>query len=199
MQPFVQRNYRWLVHLGCLAPLGWIAWLAATGGLTVNPIQDLTQRTGKIALVLLLLTLACSSANLIFRFRLALKMRRTLGLYTFLYAVLHMLIFVGLDYGFDWGQIGVAIVKKPFVLAGLAAFTILLLLAVTSFDRWKVWLGKGWKRLHRLVYLVGGLVILHYTWSVKADIRVPLLYGAVLLGLLLLRLPALRRRIASLK
>lgn len=192
-----QRNYRWMVHAGALAPLTWMTWLAVTGGLTVNPIQDLTLRTGKTALVLLLITLACSPANLFLRWKWALKARRTLGLYTFLYATLHMLIFVALDYGFDLGLILAAVLEKRFVLVGLAAFTILLLLAVTSFDYWKVRLRKNWKRLHRLVYLAGVLVIVHYAWSVKADIRVPLLYGGLLLALLVVRIPAVRRRCAA--
>jgi sulfoxide reductase heme-binding subunit YedZ len=196
LSDLLQRNYRWLAHAGSLAPLAWMAWLAGTGGLTVNPIQDLTLRTGKAALILLLISLACSPANLIFGFRWAIKVRRTLGLYAFLYAALHLLIFAGLDYGFNLSLIGAAIVEKRFVLAGFAAFTILLLLAVTSFDRWKVILGKNWKRLHRLVYLAGILVIVHYVWLVKADVRVPLLYGLLLFGLLVLRLPALRKHLA---
>lgn len=196
MAGFWQRNVRWLVHVGALAPLAWMLWLAASGGLTVNPIQDLTLRTGKTALVLLLLTLACSPLNLLLGWRWALKARRTLGLYAFMYATLHVLIFVALDYGFDLRLIGAAVVEKRFVLVGLLAFTILLLLAVTSFDGWKVRLRKNWKRLHRLVYLAGGLVIVHYAWSVKADIRVPLLYGVVLLVLLVLRIPAIRKKVA---
>lgn len=197
MAGFWRRNYRWLTHAGALAPLAWMLWLAASGGLTVNPIQDLTLRTGKTALVLLLGSLACSPANLLLGWKWALKVRRTLGLYAFLYASLHVLIFVALDYGFDLGLILAAAVEKRFVWVGMLAFTILLLLAATSFDYWKVRLRKNWKRLHQMVYLAGGLVVVHYAWSVKADIRVPLLYGALLAVLLALRLPVVKRRILA--
>lgn len=192
MAKFWRQNYRWLVHAGALAPLGWMLWLAITGGLTVNPIQDLTLRTGRTALVLLLLTLACSPANRFLGWRWAIKIRRTLGLYTFGYTALHALIFVALDYGFDLRLIGAAVVEKRFVLVGMAAFTILLALAVTSFDQWKVRLRKNWKRLHRLVYLAGVLAVLHYAWAVKADLRLPLASGVVLVILLALRLPAFK-------
>ena len=186
---FCQRNYRWAVHTGALAPLAWTLWLVFSGGLTVNPIQDLTLRTGRTALVLLLFSLACSPANRWLKWKWALKARRTLGLYAFFYALLHVLIFTVLDYGLDLRLILAAAVEKRFVLVGMGAFTILLLLAITSFDYWKVRLRKNWKRLHRLVYLAGGLVIVHYAWAVKSDVRVPLAYGAVLLFLLVLRLP----------
>jgi sulfoxide reductase heme-binding subunit YedZ len=186
---FWQRNYRWAVHAGALAPFAWTLWLVVSDGLTVNPIQDLTLRTGRTALVLLLASLACSPANRWLKWKWALKARRTLGLYAFFYALLHVLIFTVLDYGLDLPLIFAAAVEKRFVLVGMGAFTILLLLAVTSFDYWKVRLRKNWKRLHRLVYLAGGLVILHYAWAVKSDVRVPLAYGAVLLFLLVLRLP----------
>jgi len=192
-----ERSFRWLVHLAALAPFAWTAWLTATGGLTINPIQDLTLRTGKAALVLLLTSLACTPVNLVFGFKPALKARRTLGLYAFLYAALHFLIFVGLDYTFNLSLIWSGITEKRFVLAGLAAFILLSLLALTSFTWWQKRMGKRWKQLHRLVYLAGILVIVHYIWLVKADIRPPLLFGALLLVLLALRLPAVRKRVAN--
>jgi sulfoxide reductase heme-binding subunit YedZ len=126
-----------------------------------------------------------------------LKARRTLGLYAFLYAALHFLIFVGLDYTFNLSLIWSGITEKRFVLAGLAAFILLSLLALTSFTWWQKRMGKRWKQLHRLVYLAGILVIVHYIWLVKADIRPPLLFGALLLVLLALRLPAVRKRVAN--
>jgi sulfoxide reductase heme-binding subunit YedZ len=182
-----------LVHLAGLVPLAWLIFDFLTGNLTVNPIQAATLRTGKAALVFLILSLACTPLNTVFGFRWALKVRRALGLYAFFYASLHFLIFIGLDYGFDPVLLREAIFEKRYALVGLAAFLLLLPLAITSTRGWMKRLGQGWTRLHRLVYLAGLLVIVHYVWLVKSDIRIPLLYGLVMVVLLALRIPAIRR------
>lgn len=189
-----------LVHLGAWVPLIWLLWDYSTGNLTVNPIQAATQRTGKYALILLVLSLAATPANTLFGFRQALKVRRALGLYAFLYAAIHLTIFAGLDYGLDWNLLQGAILEKRFVLVGLAAFLILLSLAATSFKSSMKRMGKNWKRLHKLVYLAGGLVIVHYAWSVKGDVLrlqgdiwQPLLFGFILTFLLVVRIPAMRK------
>ncbi len=180
-------------HCAALAPLALLIWDFSQNNLSVNPIQDLTLRTGTYALVLLLLSLACTPIDLLFGFKPVLALRKPLGLYAFLYVSLHAAIFVGLDYGFDWELIQQAIVEKRYVLAGLAALLLLLPLAITSTRGWMQRLGKNWKRLHRLVYVAALLAVIHYLWLVKSDIRLPLLYGALLLGLLALRLPPLRQ------
>jgi sulfoxide reductase heme-binding subunit YedZ len=110
-----------------------------------------------------------------------------------MYAAIHFLIFVGLDYGFDLQLIWQNIIEKRFVLVGFAAFLILIPLAVTSTKGWMRRLGKNWKRLHQWVYLASLLVIVHFVWLVKSDIRRPLAYGAVVVFLLLLRTPWARR------
>ncbi len=184
---------QWLTHLGSLAPLAVILWLYFTDGLTVNPIQDITFRTGKAALVLLVLSLACTPLNTLFNFRAALKLRRPLGVYAFLYVCLHFLTFIGLDYGFDLGLIYEAIFEKRFALVGFAAFLILLPLAITSTKGWQKRLGKAWKTLHKAVYLAAPLAVVHYVWLVKSDVREPLAYGAVVAALLLMRAPAVKR------
>jgi methionine sulfoxide reductase heme-binding subunit len=186
-------RFQLLVHAGSLVPLAWLVVDFLQDNLTANPIQALTLRTGKYALVLLILSLACTPANTLFGFSPALKVRRALGLYAFMYASIHFLIFVGLDYGFDPGLLREAIFEKPFALIGFSAFLILVALAATSTKGWMKRLGRKWTRLHQLVYLAGILVILHYTWAVKSDIRVPLLYGAVVLLLLVARIPSVRR------
>jgi sulfoxide reductase heme-binding subunit YedZ len=112
-----------------------------------------------------------------------------------MYVSLHFLIFIGLDYGFDWGLLYEAIFEKRYALVGFAAFLILLPLAVTSTQSWMRRLGKNWKRLHRWVYLAGILAVIHYVWLVKSDIREPLLYGAAVGLLLILRLPAVRKAV----
>lgn len=185
------------VHVGAWAPLLWLVWDYYTHNLTVNPIQDITFRTGKPALVLLVLSLACTPLNTIFGFRAALKVRRALGLYAFMYVCLHFLTFVWLDYGLDPALLREAIFEKRYALVGFTAFLILLPIALTSTRGWMKRLGQGWKRLHRWVYVAALLAVVHYVWSVKADIREPLLYGGIVALLLLARLPAVRRRVSG--
>ena len=193
------KKYQILLHLGALFPLAWLLWDFARDDLTANPIQAVTVRTGKAALVLLVLTLAATPVHTLFRFKPALKFRRTLGLYTFFYASLHFLIFVGLDYGFNPALIYEAIFEKRYALVGFAAALILLPLAITSTRGWMRRLGKNWKRLHRLIYLAGILVIIHYVWLVKTDIREPLVYGAVVILLLIARVPVVRKYLSNLR
>jgi len=180
-----------LVHLASLSQFALLVYDFFTDNLTVNPIQYVTQKTGKAALVLLCLSLTCTPA-ITLGFKSAAKVRRPLGVYACLYASFHFLTFVGLDYGFDLGLIYEAIFKKPYALVGFSAFLILLPLALTSTLGWMKRLGKKWKQLHRFVYLVGILVIIHYLWLVKSDIREPLIYGAIVVFLLLMRLPRVR-------
>jgi sulfoxide reductase heme-binding subunit YedZ len=190
---------RYAAHIGALLPLALLIWDYVQDRLTVNPIQDITFRTGKSALVLLVLSLACTPVNSLFGYRPALRLRRTLGLYAFMYVVLHFLTFVGLDYGFDLGLIREAIFEKRYALVGFSAFLILVPLAVTSTKGWMRRLGKRWKVLHRGVYLAAVLAVVHFVWLVKSDIREPLLYGAIVGGLLLMRVPALRRGVSRLR
>lgn len=186
---------RLAAHLAGLAPLALLAWRTWQGQLSVNPIADITSATGKGALVFLLLSLAVTPLVAIFGWRQLVPLRRTLGLYAFLYALLHFLTFTVLDYGLDPVLLREAIFEKPYALVGFAAFLILLALALTSSRAAMRRLGQRWKPLHRLVYLAAGLVVVHFLWLVKADIREPVAYG-LLIGLLLaLRLPALRRRL----
>ena len=182
-------------QVGALLPLAVLIWDYFQDNLTVNPIQEITFRTGKYALVLLVLSLACTPLNTLIGFREALRLRRPLGLYAFMYASFHFLTFIGLDYGFDLELIYEAIFEKRYALVGFAAFLILLPLAITSTKGWQKRLGKNWKKLHQLVYVAAGLVVVHFVWGVKSDIREPLIYGAIVLSFLLLRVPAIRQRL----
>lgn len=192
-------KFQIFVHFAALAPLVLLLFDAWRDNLTVNPIQEATFRTGKTALVLLVLSLACTPLNTVFHFRQALKVRRPLGLYAFLYASIHFFIFVGLDYTFDIELLKGAIFEKRYALVGFAAFLVLLPLAITSTKGWMRRLGKKWKQLHNLIYLAGILVVIHYVWLVKTDIRVPLLYGLLVVLLLILRVPAVRKRASNLR
>ena len=190
---------RLVTHIGAFIPLALLAWDYWGGQMSVNPVQDITLRTGKAALVLLVLSLACTPINSVFGYRPVLRVRRALGLYAFMYVGLHLLIFVGLDYGFDLLLIREAILEKRYALVGFAAFLILLPLAVTSTKGWMRRLGKLWKRLHRAVYVAALLAVLHFVWLVKSDIREPLLFGAVVLVLLLLRISPIRRSVSHVR
>ena len=188
-------KFSWLqivTHLGALAPLVVMIWDGYHNGLTYNPIQSLTFRTGKTALVLLILSLACTPLNSVLAFREAIKLRRPLGVYAFLYALGHFCIFL-FDYMFDPLLIVDAVVMKRYALVGFAAFLILLPLALTSTKGWQKRLGKTWRSLHNLVYVAACLVIIHFVWLVKADIREPLAFGFVVAALLALRLTPVKR------
>jgi sulfoxide reductase heme-binding subunit YedZ len=189
-----------LAHLSGLLPMAWLIGDYSLGNFSANPIQDITLRTGKTALVLLVLSLSCTPANTFFGWRQALSIRRALGLYAFGYAFIHFLIFIGLDYGFDWSLLKLEIVQKPYVWAGSVALIILSLLAITSTNAWKKRLGKGWKWLHRLVYLAAALIIVHFAWVIKGDILSlqgdilqPLLFGLVVGALLIVRTPPVKK------
>lgn len=175
-----------------------------TDTLSVNPIQELEQRTGRHAITLLVLSLACTPLNTLFKWTELLKRRRALGLYAFMYATIHVLIFLHLDYGLAWSLITQTIFEKPFIIMGVISFLLLIPLAWTSFDIWKKRLGKTWKRIHQLVYLIAPLVVLHYAWSKKGDffalqgeIVRPLIYGLIVVLFLILRIPQVRRAVAS--
>lgn len=186
------------VHPLSLLPLALLVFDTVTGQLSVNPIQDLTLRTGYPALVLLLLCLACTPLNLLFGWKWATALRKPLGLYSFLYVALHLSVFVALDYGLDLGLIGQAVTEKRYVLAGFAAFLLLLPLALTSTRGAMRRLGRRWKQLHWLIYPAALLAVLHYLWLSKVPYQ-PLLFGAVLIALLVLRLPPVRRAAARLR
>lgn len=195
----MRRSHFWqiLVHAGALLPLAWLIFDAATGRLSVNPIQDVEQRTGKYALALLVLSLSCTPVNILTGWSPVTRWRRALGLYAFGYAALHFMTFVGLDYGFNLRFLWADVAGKRYIFVGLGALLILIPLALTSTKGWQRRLGKVWRKLHRWVYLAGGLVIAHYVWAVKADIRWPLACGAVLAAGFFVRLPAVRTAIVA--
>jgi sulfoxide reductase heme-binding subunit YedZ len=202
MQTWLRSNWlRVIVHVGALLPLIALIYDNYTYNLTANPIQNVTIRTGKAALVLLVLSLACTPLNSVFGFKQALKVRRALGLYGFMYVGLHLATFVVLDYGVDLQLIAQAVIEKYFVIAGFVAFLILVPLAITSTRGWQKRLGKNWKTLHKLVYLAVPIAVLHFALLVKSVIGrpEPLLWGALVLGLLALRLPAVRKWFADLR
>jgi len=177
-----------------------------TDNLTVNPIQALEQRTGRHAITLLVLSLACTPLNTLFKWPELLKRRRALGLYAFMYATIHVLIYLDLDYGLAWSFILQDVIEKPRLIVGAIAFLMLIPLAWTSFDIWKKRLGKKWKRLHQTVYVIAPIVVLHYAWSKKGDLFAlqgevvrPLIYGLIVVLFLVMRIPQVRKGIVSVR
>ena len=158
-----------LIHLGAWFPLARIVFEALTGDLTANPIQHIEQRTGRAAITLLFLSLAATPLHSLFGWKEPLQRRRALGLYAFMYATIHVIIFADLDYGLAWSLILETVFQKPYILVGATAFLLLIPLAITSFDIWKVRLRKNWKRLHMLIYFIAPLAVLHYAWGKKGD------------------------------
>jgi methionine sulfoxide reductase heme-binding subunit len=173
------------LHLAALSPLAVLLWNVADRQLGPDWVGEVTRRTGRYALALLLLSLAPGAANRLLAWPGLLRLRRVLGLYAFAYAALHLLAYAGIDYGFDLALLLAGLPASPFVLVGLAALLLLLPLAVTSTDGWVRRLGRNWRRLHRLVYLAGVLAVWHYAWRSK-ELRPSSLWIAALLGVLLL-------------
>ena len=194
MRRWLKPALKAIVIVGPLVPLILLGWGYASGGLGFNPIQEITLRTGKAALILLVLTLAVTPLARLPWLKLVKSWRLPLGLYTFGYAGLHFLITIGLDYGFRWDLIRVDLLEKRFIIVGFAALLLLLPLALTSTAGWRRRLGSNWRRLHWLIYPAALLALTHFTWQVKADLSQPLIFIGVVVALLLIRLPIRRRR-----
>ncbi|MDC7708061.1 sulfite oxidase heme-binding subunit YedZ [Vogesella indigofera] len=184
--PRLFASIKGLLFLVCLLPLAQLLWLALLGH-AVNPIEDLTRGLGTWTLRFLLLTLCVSPLRALGAPGWLLRLRRMLGLYAFFYVCLHLLTYLWLDQFFDWAAIVRDIVKRPFITVGMLAFLLLLPLAITSTDGWIRRLKRNWGKLHRLVYVIAPLGVLHYLWLVKRDLQSPLIYAAILAVLLLWR------------
>ena len=192
----MRRRLTAVLWLAGLTPLVWTAWQAWAGGLGVNPIETVTDRTGTGTVICLCLTLAVTPFRKALGWGWLAPQRRTFGLLTFTYAISHFLTWLVLDQFFFWPTIVEDIAERPFITVGFTAFLLLIPLAVTSTNGWVRRLGgRRWARLHRLVYLVAILAAVHFTWSVKRDATEPLSYTLLLALLLGFRLlPAGSRR-----
>lgn len=170
-----------------LVPLARLVWLAATDGLGANPVEFVVRSLGTWTLNFLCITLAVTPLRRATGWAWVLRLRRMFGLFTFFYATLHLIAVAGIDLGFDWAAIGKDIAKRPFITVGFAAFVLLVPLAATSTDAMVRRLGgRNWQRLHRLVYFIALLALVHYWWhkAGKNDFAQPTVY-AVIIGLLL--------------
>lgn len=172
------------LFLLALLPLARLVWLGFHDDLSANPVQFVEHSTGTWALSILMITLALTPIRLIFGVAWQIQLRRMAGLFMFFYACLHLLSYAWLDHWFDWSEISKDIVKHPYVLVGFTAFLLAIPLAITSNNAMIRRLRERWKKLHRLVYIIAVLGVLHYWWLVKKDITQPAIYAVVLAMLL---------------
>lgn len=188
------------VFLFCAMPAVWLVVAAFTGGLGANPVETITHFTGEWGLRLLLVTLAVTPLRKITGLNTLVRLRRMLGLYAFFYVCLHLLTYVWLDAFFSLTYIWDDIAKRLYITAGFTAFCMLVPLALTSTNGMIRRLGaRRWQRLHRLVYVAGLAGVLHFLWLVKSDYREPLVYVALFSVLMVLRIPAISRRLPRLR
>lgn len=178
----------WVVYSVYLLPVPWLLYLAQTGGLGREPIKALEHELGEIALQLLIIGLTITPLRRLFGINL-IKFRRAFGLLAFIYVTLHLTVWMVLDMNLLWGLMWQDIWKRPYITVGMAGFVALIPLALTSNTASVRKLGAaGWRKLHKLTYLAVILGGIHYIWLVKGIQLEPLIYMAVILGLLALRL-----------
>ncbi len=178
------------LFLACLIPFAQLALNAYFGDLGANPIETITRFTGSWALIMLLITLAVTPLRRITGWNGLIRFRRMLGLFAFFYASLHFTTYVVLDLFFDFPAILKDVFKRPYITVGFTAFLLMIPLAITSTSGMIRRLGRRWQQLHYLIYVIAILGVLHFYWLVKADIRRPAQYGAVLAALLGFRMVA---------
>jgi methionine sulfoxide reductase heme-binding subunit len=175
-----------LMTLGILAAVGKLS--SSPMDLGADPVDRLLHACGITALNMLLITLLVTPARQATGWNHLLRLRRMLGLFAFFYALAHFTVYAWLDQGLDLRAIGADIIKRPYITIGMLALLLLVPLAITSTNRMMRRLGRGWQKLHRLVYLITLLGVWHFWWQVKKDIREPLLYIAIFAVLMAWRL-----------
>jgi sulfoxide reductase heme-binding subunit YedZ len=183
------------IFLLALLPLGRLIWLSSAQDLGANPIEFITRSMGTWTLVFLCLSLAMTPARILTGWTGFIHLRRMLGLFCFFYATVHFLIWLWLDHNFSLAAMWQDVLERPYITFGFLAFVLLIPLALSS-NRWaQRKLGRRWGHLHRLVYAIAVLAILHYWWhkAGKSDYETVSIYLGVIAVLLLLRLPFIRQ------
>lgn len=176
------------VYLGAVMPGALLAFQGLTGALGANPIAEVLNGYGELAVKLLILSLACTPLRILTGKPWPIRVRKALGLSAFTYASLHLLVYVGLDRQ-SLTEVAIDVWKRPFIAIGMTAFLFLVPLAITSTKRMLQRLGaKRWQRLHKLAYLAATLAVIHYVMRQKEDITVPLIHGGVLALLFAVRI-----------
>jgi methionine sulfoxide reductase heme-binding subunit len=194
MKPLPEKFVRALkapVFLACLGPAFVLTWKGFHDGLGANPIDVITRSTGKWTLTFLLITLSVTPVRKLSGLTWLIRFRRMLGLFAFFYGTLHLTTYVWLDKFFNVHEMLHDIAKRRFITAGMTAWALMLPLAITSTTGWiRRMGGKRWQKLHRLIYFSAAAGVIHFIWLVKADLRRPFTYGAILAVLLAYRVIA---------
>jgi len=193
---FKFKPYQVIMHIAALLPFLMTVFAYFTDPSFSSNIQRIEFRTGRWALVFLILSLVGTPLYQIFRLKQGTVIRKTLGRYAFFYALVHGLVFLVLDYAFDWRLIWITLQDTLYIILGIIAFLILLAMMMTSNPQSMVMLKDNWKRLHRFVYLAAVLAVLHYLLIEKSDTTWPVIAAVVLGILFLVRIPFIRDRIA---
>jgi sulfoxide reductase heme-binding subunit YedZ len=184
----IRRVVKPLIWVAGLTPLAWQIWAFLTGHLEAEPVKGMEHFTGRTALIILFITLAVTPLRRLSGRNSLVKIRRLIGLFAFFYALVHFSIFLVFDLELSFKDLATEVVKRPYITVGFTVLLLLTTLAVTSPQFMVRKLGKRWQKLHRLIYLaaIGGVI--HFLWAQKKDIRLPLIYAAVLGVLLAVRL-----------
>jgi methionine sulfoxide reductase heme-binding subunit len=170
-------------------PVAWLVWRGFNNDLTADPIAFITHTTGDWTLRFVVITLAITPLRKLLHLPQLIRFRRMLGLFAFFYVCLHFTTWIWLDHSFAWSELWKDVLKRPFITIGFTGFVLLIPLAITSTAGWIRRLGgKRWQMLHRLIYVIAVLGVIHYYWLVKSNVRKPLFYGALVAILLAWRL-----------
>lgn len=183
-EPYFTRIFKPVLFFVLLTPALYYGWGLWQDTLGANPLEAVIRGLGDWGLRILLITLLVSPLRRLINWPQVLRLRRMLGLYAYFYVILHLLGYLWFDQFFDWEEIWLDILERPFITVGMSAVVLLTPLAVTSTKGMIRRLGKNWKRLHALVYPISILAIIHFWWMVKLDVREPLIYSFVLTLLL---------------
>ena len=182
-----------IIHLGAILPLINLYLLAFSDELGADPVDAVIHFTGIGALNLLLITLCITPLAKKFKQGFLLNVRRLLGLYTFTYALIHLLNFIVFELQTDLSLFISEVIKRPYITVGMVALLALLALAITSINRFKRSMGTAWQKLHNVIYLTVLLAVVHFYWSVKSDITEPVIYFVIVLFLLACRAKKFKR------
>ena len=183
----MKKYYKPSIFFLSLIPFFLILYKITFNKLGPEPVKGITHFTGEWTLLFIIFTLSMSPLKKITNLNIWISFRRMLGLFLFFYATLHMLTYVVIDYRLDLQSISKDIITKKFIFVGFAAWVLLLLLALTSSKRALIYLKDKWKKLHRLIYIIAILGLVHFIWLVKKDLTEPLIYAVIILILLLFR------------
>lgn len=187
------KYFKPFVFIICLWPLGTIILDIYYNDLGAEPVKKIMNHFGEWTLIFICLTLATSPLKRITNLSFWIKFRRMLGLFVFFYATIHLLTYVGLDYRFDWEPIINDVLKKKYIFIGFSAWLLLIPLAITSSQKMIKLLGRNWKNLHRLVYVIAIFGSLHYIWLSKTIFFKPIIYTLIIVVLLVLRIKIKKR------